>query len=690
MNRKVLGTLAGVALLLLLFSGLSFAQSVSRRQLRTWTRLLRSDDPQERSSAATNLLSTNDASALDALIETLGKDVPENFRISIITAFGIKGDDRASAQIIAALNDPSEMVRKAATAALQGITTPNALRLLQQAARDPNQPLLIRTQTLAILGDMRAMDAIPTLIELLSDPNESISAATRTALERITLRSFATSTEWSAWWERSAKLSREEMLEDLVTLQSDRIRHLNEIVERLYLSALSERKVRTDPAPLIAAFNESESPKVRLYAIQELAAFEGPEADVMGTLIQAMSDPDATVRLGVAKALGTIGDPNAADALMAALGDPASQVRAAAARSLGAIEAKSAAPALCALLADPAEEVAIAAAGALGEIADPVALDPLIRIVKSDNVSAGLYEASANALARMKDPRAVPGLIGLLASKEDQIRWAAVDALGNLRAPEGIQPLSLLAREDPNPQNREAALAALNKIGDVSVWETMLQSLYDKDKRVSDQARRSLLHLAEVDSSVYGMVIDRLLADGRYDLADWMLSGALEHYAKSANNTAEVNALRNRMAQGLLAAKEWGRAKPHLEAIVAKSPRDQSALKDLAICLNGLADYGALLALYSQARRSLPEDSGYWWQETARTLEQMAAVGASQQAVAAVDALEKEDANLGGAAVAPRIREARRKAQEALGPVLTITPSTSTAPPTPDMQPLAP
>jgi HEAT repeat protein len=660
-------------------AGLTCAQTVSRRDLRKWTGLLRSDDPQERSSAATNLLSTTDPSALEVLIKTLDKDVPEAQRISVITAFGIKGDDRACSEIIAALNDPSEAVRQAAMIALQGVSTPNAIQKLQKAARDSNQALLVRTQAIGILGEMRVIDAIPALIELLSDPNESVRAATRTALERITLRSFSTSREWSAWWEPNSKLSREEILEDLVNFQYDRIRHLNEIVERLYLLVLSERKDKTDPAPLIAAFNEIESSKVKLYAIRELAAIEGQKPpEVIATLIRAMSDPDAAVRSGSAQALGTSGDPAASDALIAALEDPASQVKAAAAKSLGTLKMKRAAPLLCGLLADSSDDVAIAAANALGEIADPVALDVLIRIVKSDGVTPGLYEASANALAKMKDPRAIPGLIGLLKSDKDKLRWSAVDALGNLRASDAVEPLKNLAINDANPQIREAALAALNKIGDVSAWETMLQALYDKDKRVAEQAKRSLLLLAGVDSSVYGLAIDRLLADGKYELADAILTGALEPYAKT-NNNGEATALRKRMAQGLLAAREWGRARPHLEAIVAKSPKDQSALKDLAMCLAGMADYDTLLALYAQARKTLPADSLYWWQETARTLEQMLAGGDPAKVIAAAAALEKEDANLGGPAVAPRIQETLRKARAMPTAEKTGPPAATTA-----------
>lgn len=660
------------ALLMLFITSAAIAQVGNRRgDIRKWTRLLRSEDPQERSSAATNLLSTNDSAALSVLIETMGKDVPEKFRISVITAFGIKGDDRACSQIIAALNDPSEAVRQAAYEALQGISSMDAIQRLQQASRETGQPVLVRTQAIAILGEMRVIDAIPALIDLLSDSNDSVRSATGSALKRITLRSFATAKEWSAWWEPNSKLSREEILEDLVNLQYERIRHLNESNERLHLTVLSERNDKTDPSPLITAFDETESSRVKLYAIRELALLKSPQAT--GTLIRAIADADPAVRLGAAEALGALGEVSAAEPLAAALMDSSSLVRAAAAKSLGTLKWKAAAPVLCELLADPAEEVAVAAANALGEIGDPIALDYLIKIVTTDKESPALYEASAGALARMNDLRAVPGLIDLLRSDKDKLRWSAVDALGNLRAIDAIEPLKGLAVNDGNPQIREAALAALSKIGDASALDAMLLALNDREKRVADQARRSLIFLAEKDTSVYGKSIDRLLMEGMYDSAESIVAAGLETYLKS-NANGEGDALRKRMAQGLLGVRQWSRAKPYLDAILLNSPKDQSALKDMALCLSGLADYDSLLSLYSRARQAQPADSLYWWQETARTLEQLSSNGQAERVITAVAALETEDATLGGPAVAPKIQEIRRKARESLAAAAPAEP----------------
>ena len=341
-----------LAAALLLFGAVvpAFAQRVSKKQLGEWTRLLRSDDPQKRSSAATSLVATDDDAALKVLLEALQPDQAETVRISVITAFGVQADDRACAPIIAALADPSESVRLAARSALQQIHTGQSVRLLEGAAGDLKRPLLVRVQAVNLLGDLRATEAIQTLIKLLSDPDEAVRTASRAALESITLRHFNTAREWLDWYRLRSTLTREELLQQLVELQADRIENLSRVLEKLYLKILDDPKNQNDSATFIEALTQCDLASVKTRAIKGLTPLRG--APVRTALINALAETDASVRQAAADALAAQADAAAAPPLLKAMTDPESSVRAAAAHALGILKSKEAVHVLIGMLSD--------------------------------------------------------------------------------------------------------------------------------------------------------------------------------------------------------------------------------------------------------------------------------------------------------------------------------------------------
>lgn len=650
-----------VALAAMVFALAATAQGVSRRQIREWTKLLQSEDAQKRSVAATSLLASDDENALQALLESLQPKQPRDVRICVITAFGVRGDDRAEAAITAALDDPDDAVRNAATNALQSISTPTAIRYLVEASGDAKRGPESRARIIQILAGLRAIDAIPSLITLLSDPNEPVAKAARHALERITLRSFATVQEWEAWWKASSKMTREEMLEELVALQTDRVRFLALQNERLLLQALSDRKDRTDPAPLVNALSESDSVKVKLYAVKELTPIRSKV--VVAALLRALKDGEPSVRAAAAEALGSFGDTAAVGPLTQSIFDDSSAVRIASAKALGMLKSRDATTALCNRLTDPVPEVAVAAATALAELTDPASVDDLIKSVTRANAPTALVAAAAGALGKIRDPRAAGTFIALLASKEENIRWSAVDGLGGVGGRTAVQPLSAIALKDPNSQIREAALAALAKIADPSALNTLVDALADDQKRVADQALRSLLKLAEADGKLIDQAIDKLLAARRYAQAEAVLAGAIEQVSRGPDGADKVLALRSHMAAGLMAVREYTRAKVILDDLVKKSPREAEYIRRLNQCLTELRDYEGILTLMAQARRAIPDQAADWWQQSVKAVEAISASGGKAKVIAAVDALEKESAEMGGANNSARLVELRNQAR---------------------------
>ena len=106
-------------------------------------------------------------------------------------------------------------------------------------------------------------------------------------------------------------------------------------------------------------------------------------------------------------------------------------------------------------------EVQTEAAKALGSLGRE-AMDELIRALKSGSkdIRLGIIEA----LAIIRDPRAVPSLISNLTDKSSEVRWVAAIALGEIGDPEVI-PHLLISLKDPDKYVRYGAASALASLG---------------------------------------------------------------------------------------------------------------------------------------------------------------------------------------------------------------------------------
>lgn len=133
-------------------------------------------------------------------------------------------------------------------------------------------------------------------------------------------------------------------------------------------------------------------------------------------------------RRNAAWALGALDDGRAVAALIEALKDPEASVRHQVAWALGAIGDRTAVPALIAALRDSADTVRSQAAWALGALDDSRAVDGLMAAL-SDS-SASVRRQAAWALGAIGDSRAVPGLIPALKDPDAGVRRQAAWAIG--------------------------------------------------------------------------------------------------------------------------------------------------------------------------------------------------------------------------------------------------------------------
>ena len=232
------------------------------------------------------------------------------------------------------------------------------------------------------------------------------------------------------------------------------------------LSALTAVQ-RLDFDVLVWILLTHDDSETRAAAARALSALRDLRA--MEPFFQALSgDESPQVRVEAARGLAHIGRDRAeGQLLLAATVDEDAAVRAAAVRSLGNLKTTWTARQLVSILSsDPDSQVREASAFALGEIRAAIALRPLLEARSEDEVET-VRLAAGRALRMWSDP----GLLSILQeSREARERAAAAELLGEREYTTAIPALSS-ALYDLNDEVRRAALAALGNMGELTWLE---------------------------------------------------------------------------------------------------------------------------------------------------------------------------------------------------------------------------
>ncbi len=228
-------------------------------------------------------------------------------------------------------------------------------------------------------------------------------------------------------------------------------------------------------------------------------------------LVGTSSDPNPSVRQGVAHALGRLSCDGAFERLLILLRDPDTNVRSAAVfgiGELGKLRSPESLDPLLSMLADPYREKRSVVANALGRLGDARGFEALVALVREDPDSSVRNEA-IRAIGRLQDdrvfstlqallshrnlsvirsaveaftahgdPRAVDLLITLPWGKDRSLRDLIVKALGRLGGDQAGDFLLGMLREWDDSV-RPDALIALGQLGDPRALEPMLVSLKD-------------------------------------------------------------------------------------------------------------------------------------------------------------------------------------------------------------------
>jgi HEAT repeat protein len=383
-------------------------------------------------------------------------DEDHNVRRDAAVVLGELGDPRAVEPLIAALRNKDWEMLQVAVEALVKIGRPTVGPLIAALGDEDSYVRQAAAVALGAIGDPRAVEPLSAA---LRDGNSYVRRAAAEALGR---------------------LGGPHAVGPLIAALRDEDERIREAAAEALGRLGDPRAV----GPLIAALRDEDS-YVRREATEALVKIDGPAVE---PLIAALRDEDERIREAAAEALGRLGDPRAVGPLIAALRDEDSDVRQAAAEALVKIGGPAVEP-LSAALGDEDRDVRRVAAGALGAIGDPRAVEPLSAALRDEKWI--VRQAAAGALGTIGDPRAVEPLSAALRDKEWTVRRAAAGALGTIGDPRAVGPLSAALR-DEKWIVRQVAAGALGTIGDSRAVEWLSAALRDKDSDVRQAAAEAL------------------------------------------------------------------------------------------------------------------------------------------------------------------------------------------------------
>ena len=422
------------------------------------------------------------------------------------------------------MKDPSAQIRANAVAALGKSGDERAVDLLIDAMRDSDHT--VRRNAIEGLGQFRDEKILDSMLSFFGKRGSYLDD-----LEQLAVKTFMSVAE---------KTTREWVF----VHRRDGVRHVSKNTFDIPKEAKVSRRMvhptavgklldffnQANPEEKLAALNvfrnfedirikgillrllDNPSPQLRGRAISLLPSFF--DNTVVPRLIVASKDKDSEVRVEAVRALGEFADRRALDSLLEGLNDNSPSIREAAIRALKSYEDsrisdsvigllkdlsalvrsaavwymiekpdKRAVEALIPLLSDE-KTIASASAQALAKIGDARAVDPLIKIVRSEYdrermLGGDIYlrVSAINALGQIKDKKATPVVIDALQKKE--LRISAAIALRALKDNRAV-PALIKCLSDDDPYVRRLAASALREIGDPAGLEAVKDIPEDK------------------------------------------------------------------------------------------------------------------------------------------------------------------------------------------------------------------
>jgi HEAT repeat protein len=249
-------------------------------------------------------------------------------------------------------------------------------------------------------------------------------------------------------------------------------------------------------------------PAVRRIALLDLADQE--DERLLPWLLHLLLDESATVRAEAARRLAAWEHADGVRALVAALDDAEAEVAEAAAGSLAELKDPASGPWVLPALAHARPFVRARALRSLRELRLPAGLAPALELLGDDE--AEVRREAVGVVGWLKPRAALPRLAAL--ARQDpapEVRRAAVAALGFVEAPEaGVLAALRAALEDDAWGVREEAATTLAKLGWADALPALLRALSDASWQVSLRAARAIGRLRDAAGAAWPALAELL------------------------------------------------------------------------------------------------------------------------------------------------------------------------------------
>ncbi len=433
---------------------------------------------------------------VEPLLPLLGDTDPEVRQMAAF-ALGLIGDRRARDPLVRALSDPLPLVQGGAAEGLGLIGDPASAepigRMIEQVvesgalAEPPGEDAEARRDTPAAAFRL----GVFALVRLKS--YDQLAAAVLDPAGQPRVR----------WWPVAFALQRLEdkrALNALMTLARD----ANPYTRAFAIKGLgllrggspTEPNTGSPAVALLIPLVTSAERAIAIEAVRALGRIGDPAA--APALLKIMQDRKAEphLRLEAVAASGDIRTPAVNDVLLDLVSDPSPDVRAAALRASAAQDPENFVAVLSGLDPDPNWVVRSALASVLGTLSPDVALARLATMLKDSDQR--VIPAVLTALVKLRDPNVSTVLIERLKAEDPAVRVAAAAGLGELKPPGGAAALAAAyeaGQRDPTYIARAAALGALVKYGAAAAQPVLRSALADKDWAVRVRAAALLKEL---------------------------------------------------------------------------------------------------------------------------------------------------------------------------------------------------
>lgn len=530
------------------------------RAVQPLARALGDTDPQVRSTCATALGASGSPEAVTPLSGKLDDPTP-NVRADVARALARLGDGRAVVPLVGKVQDSVPDVRQAVVRALGDLGDTRATQALLLALRD-NVPE-VKVEALAALGRLRAPDAVDAIAPLALERNAGVRQAALVALGRIgtegavraLVKALGTQEDATAGVERTP------VRDALVAAGAPAVAELTALLDRPVSPA-----VASSAAWVLGELRATKSAPAIVAALRK------------GTLPQTAA----------LRALAGAGTPEQVPVVLEFVADPSPATRE---------EARLAATALL----DPSRP-------------DGRAVEPLAATLKHPRTTTRERAAVATLLGRTGAPRAATELIGLVGSKDQELRLAAIDALGALGAADAgpaiggaVDDVLVPLLADVDPAVRLRAAVAVGASGGPSARRALLSKLdggEELDRFALLEALGGVLARHPDDAAARRVFAELVVAAGPE--RDAVIGAAGRTRAPSVPGALAAAAksldVDDRRAVASVLAAQSGSPQALALARALTSDGDASVRAEAAFALGSLGDASLLPALVGLAR----------------------------------------------------------------------------------------